>query len=176
VTVGRAQIARRRPGGHVKLLSLVLENPTVLLVDDDPVILRCHARCLNDEFAIETCSSPLDAYRRVVEGRIDVVVSDVSMPEMTGFELLAAIRKHDPFLPVILASASNAIDNASSAISEGVFVYLTKPVDGPMFRAAIRLAVQYRRSPRTERPRASLSNRPSAAPSSAGATVSSARR
>ena len=158
-----------RSGSGAAVMSscdLVLQTATVLLVDDDPVILRCHARCLNGEFSIETCSNARDAYRRVVEGRIDVVVSDVSMPEMTGFELLSALRKRDPFLPVILVSASSAIDDASNATNDGVFVYLTKPVDGAMFRAAVRLAVQYRRSPRTERPRSPPSKRPSAAPKS----------
>ena len=145
---------------------LVSETATVLLVDDDPIILRCHARCLNDEFLLERCSNARDAYRRIVEGRIDVVVSDVSMPEMTGFELLSAIHKFDPFLPVILASASSSIDDASNAIRDGVFVYLTKPVDGAMFRAAVRLAVQHGRSPRTDRPRSVPSRRPSAVPRS----------
>lgn len=146
---------------------VVSDTATVLLVDDDPIIIRCHARSLNDEFIIETCSTALGAYRRVLEGGIDVVVSDVSMPEMTGFELLGAIHECDPFLPVILASASPTIDSANSALLDGAFVYLTKPVDGAMFRAAVRLAVQYRRSPRTERPRAPSSKRASAMPGAA---------
>jgi DNA-binding NtrC family response regulator len=150
----------------VSSFHLVLETPTVLLVDDDPIIVRCHMRSLKDEFLIETCSNGRDALRLLMERRIDAVVSDVCMPEMTGFELLSAIRQRDPFLPVILASASPTTD-ADKAMSDGVFVYLSKPVDGAMFRAAVRLAVQYRRSPRTERPRASLSKRPSTAPSSA---------
>jgi DNA-binding NtrC family response regulator len=150
----------------VSSFHLVSKTATVLLVDDDPIILRCHIRSLNDEFLIETCSNGPDALRRLMEGHIDVVVSDVCMPEMTGFELLSAIRQSDPRLPVILASASPTTD-ANQAMSDEVFVYLSKPVDGAMFRAAVRLAVQYRRSPKTERPRAPLSRRPSAAPSTA---------
>jgi DNA-binding NtrC family response regulator len=126
-----------------------MELATVLLVDDDPVILRSHARFLDAEFAVETCGSAKDADRRIAEGGIDVVVSDVSMPGMTGFELLGAIRERDARLPVILASARSVVERAERALSEGAFVYLSKPVDPAMFRAAIRLAVHYRRAPRT---------------------------
>ena len=124
---------------------------TVLLVDDDPVILRSHARCLDEEFFIETCANALEADRRIVEGGIDVVVSDVSMPGATGIELLGTLRARDARLPVILASAS-AVDHAEATNGAGAFVFLRKPVDPPMFRAAVRLAVQYRRSPRTDAP------------------------
>jgi DNA-binding NtrC family response regulator len=139
---------------------------TVLLVDDDPIILRCHARCLDAEFDIETCADALDADRRVAQGGIDVVVSDVSMPGMTGFELLRALRERDAHLPVILVSAQSATERAADAVGEGAFVYLMKPVTGAMLRAAVRLAAQYRRSPRTERPMPRSAPRLSDAPSS----------
>jgi DNA-binding NtrC family response regulator len=137
------------------------KSATVLLVDDDPVILRAHVRWLNGEFSVETCDSGSAADRRVEAGGIDVVVSDVSMPGMTGFELLGAIRRRDLHLPVILASALSACENADEAIGNGAFVYLPKPVHPATFRAAVRLAVQYRRTAR-----ASPSTRPSAPPES----------
>jgi DNA-binding NtrC family response regulator len=138
----------------------------VLLVDDDPVILRCHARCLDHEFDVELCTNALEAERRVAGGGIDVVVTDVSMPGMTGFELLGALRARDAHLPVILASAQSATDRAADAVREGAFAYLMKPVEGAMLRAAVRLAAQYRRSPRTDRPPPHSLLRPSAAPRS----------
>lgn len=134
---------------------------TILLVDDDPVILRAHVRWLNGEFAIETCDSGNAAERRVDAGGIDVVVSDVSMPGMSGFELLSSIRSRDLHLPVILASALSGRENADEAIGSGAFVYLPKPVHPATFRAAVRLAVQYRRSSRL-----APSTRPSAPPES----------
>jgi DNA-binding NtrC family response regulator len=130
----------------------------VLLVDDDPVILRCHARCLDGEFAVETCANALDADERVAQGGIDVVVSDVSMPGMDGFELISALRTRDQHLPVILASATPSRRGADDAGDDGAFVYLAKPVDPATFRAAVRLAAQYRRTVR--RPM----DRPSALP------------
>ncbi len=136
------------------------QSATVLLVDDDPVILRSHVRCLDGEFAVETCANAADADKRVAEGGIDVVVSDVSMPGMSGLELMGAIRTRDAYLPVILASALSAGSNAENAIDDGAFVYLTKPVDPATFRAAVRLAVQYRRTARR------ATGRPSAAPPS----------
>src|SRR5688572_18556646 len=103
------------------------KSVTVLIVDDDPVILRSHIRCLNGEFAVETCNDGLEAEQRVAAGGIDVVVSDVSMPGMNGIELLGAIRTRDAHLPVILASALSAIEGADDAIGNGAFVYLPKP-------------------------------------------------
>src|SRR5260221_4433957 len=91
---------------------------TVLLVDDDPVILRCHLRCLEGEFAVEMCSNGADAERCVAQGGIDVVVSDVSMPGMTGVELLGALRKRDVHLPVILASALPELDSGANALGD----------------------------------------------------------
>jgi DNA-binding NtrC family response regulator len=154
---------------HTNTLSNWTDPPprvTVLLVDDDPVILRCHARCLDTEFDVESCPSALEADRRIAQGGIDVVVSDVSMPGMTGFELLRAVRERDARLPVILVSAQSTTDRAADAVTEGAFVYLTKPVTGAMLRAAVRLAAQYRRSPRTDRPPPRTAQRLSDAPRS----------
>jgi DNA-binding NtrC family response regulator len=133
---------------------------TVLLVDDDPVILRSHARILDDEFALEMCTNAEDAERRIIEGGVDVVVSDVSMPGMSGFELLDAILARDGRFPVILASAPSLSANANRALREGAFLYLSKPVEPAMFRAAVRLAVHHRRTPRTKPPEA-ISSPPS---------------
>jgi EAL domain-containing protein (putative c-di-GMP-specific phosphodiesterase class I)/ActR/RegA family two-component response regulator len=103
----------------------------LLLVDDDPAVLRAYGSVLARHGAtVETASNGTEAVERVKAGSFDVIVSDISMPRMTGIEFLKAVRASDLDVPVILMTGAPGIESAMRAVEYGAFRYLAKPVLG----------------------------------------------
>ena len=107
-----------------------MAGPTrVLLVDDDPSLADLMANqlgTLEESFSIRIETDPNDALDAIETGRIDCVVSDHHMPQMTGLELLRYVREMDPDLPFILFTARGSEEIASDAVSAGVTDYFRK--------------------------------------------------
>lgn len=105
-------------------------KPSILLVDDDPGLLRLLAIRLEAEgFNVHTSSSGEDALPALRNHAIDLVVTDLRMGGMDGIELFEQVRHFFPGLPVIIMSAQGTIPEAVAAAQQGVFEFLTKPVD-----------------------------------------------
>jgi EAL domain-containing protein (putative c-di-GMP-specific phosphodiesterase class I) len=121
-------------------------------VDDEPEALRALERTLRGAgYEVEATSSALAAVERVSTGGVQVVVSDISMPEMTGVELLRTIREHDPDLPVVLVTGLPAIDSATDAVEYGAFKYIVKPFEPEVLRSAVERARKLYRLARMKR-------------------------
>ena len=76
--------------------------------------------------------------------RVDVVISDVQMPHMTGIELLAGIRQLDPELPIILMTGYATMISPGQANTLGATDYLTKPFDAEAFIGSLERAIRKR--------------------------------
>jgi EAL domain-containing protein (putative c-di-GMP-specific phosphodiesterase class I) len=123
-----------------------------VLVDDEPVLLRAFARILEKRpEVIETFGTAREAVARVARGGVDVVVSDITMPEMSGVELLRAIREHDSDLPVVLMTGLPAVESATEAVEYGAFKYIVKPVSSDELRNTVDRAAQLHRLARMKR-------------------------
>ena len=124
----------------------------MLLVDDEPEALRAFERMLRGAgYHVESFSSARVAVERVSAGGVHVVVSDISMPEMTGVELLRTIRAHDADLPVVLVTGLPAIDSATDAVEYGAFKYIVKPFEPEVLRNAVERARKLYRLARMKR-------------------------
>ncbi|MEW6600840.1 MAG: response regulator [Nitrospirota bacterium] len=100
----------------------------ILVVDDDPVLLESTSLLLGREgYSVTSCGSAHNAIAKVRENNIDVVLSDIRMPEVSGITLLEEIHKINPGLPVILITAYAELDTAVNAIKKGAFDFLIKP-------------------------------------------------
>ena len=125
---------------------------TVLLVDDEPDFLRALARYLSfGPHRVETLTTASEAIRRIRRGGVDVVVSDITMPEMSGLELLRAIREYEPDLPVVLVTGLPALESATEAIDHGAFKYLVKPVDPKALTSTVEQAIKLYKLARVKR-------------------------
>ncbi len=116
---------------------------TVLICDDEPAV----------RFAIEEALEALDvttiaasdgeeALARI--GEADVVVSDLVMPKMDGLALLAACRKADPELPVVILTARGSERSAVQALKQGAYDYLGKPFSVDELRLTVGRALEAR--------------------------------
>ena len=110
----------------------------LLLVDDDPGLLKLLGMRLTSEgFTVSTAESGAEGLRLLGREKIDLVISDLRMDEMDGMALFAEIQKVLPGMPVIILTAHGSIPDAVAATQQGVFSFLTKPVDKDALYKAI---------------------------------------
>ncbi|MBL8754393.1 MAG: sigma-54-dependent Fis family transcriptional regulator, partial [Planctomycetes bacterium] len=115
----------------------------LLIVDDEPD-LRWVLRGLftDDGFEVEEAGDGRQALAVIQRDPPDVVLSDMRMPHMAGIELLRAVKKCVPELPVVLLSAVEDLATAVDAIKEGAFDYQAKPFDGDRLLLTVRRAAE----------------------------------
>jgi two-component system, NtrC family, response regulator AtoC len=102
----------------------------ILLVEDDESHRITLERHLSRQgFEVLAVDSALAALARVSAFQPDLVVTDVQMPEMTGFELLQRLRKDVPDVDVIVITGFAGVQGAIDAMREGAYEYLVKPLD-----------------------------------------------
>ncbi|MDG2405482.1 MAG: response regulator, partial [Paracoccaceae bacterium] len=105
---------------------------TVLVADDDRTIRTVLTQALTRAGCrVHATSSLTTLMRWVAEGRGDVVITDVVMPDGNGLEMLPKIAKDRPGLPVIVVSAQNTIMTAIQVAEAEAYDYLPKPFDLP---------------------------------------------
>lgn len=119
------------------------KSANLLLVDDDPGLLKLLGMRLTSEgFHIFTAESGQEALKLLLKEKIDLVISDLRMDEMDGMALFAEIQRQQPGMPVIILTAHGSIPDAVAATQQGVFSFLTKPVDRDALYKAIDEALE----------------------------------
>lgn len=117
----------------------------VLFVDDDPVILRSVVYILDTHFEILTAESGAIALQMLEEnpGRVDLIVSDQRMPDMTGDQLLKKCRSRWPSIPRLLMSAYHDIEALHRAVNHGgISAVVPKPFNQKDLVSVIEKAVE----------------------------------
>ena len=129
-----------------------MAKPTILTVDDDLVVAQAITRDLRARYGAEhrivRTSSGAEALNVLEElARRDrpvaLIVSDHRMPEMTGIQLLRAIRSRDADVPVVLVTGSPDLESAMQAVRLGALLYLTKPIDMEELKQVMARAQKY---------------------------------
>lgn len=129
---------------HDEVLAKKSAGGRVLLVDDDQDIRRDYSRILrNLGCVVETAADGADAIQKLGGTSFDLILSDISMPRLTGTAFLRAVRERDLDVPVVLMTGAPSLDTAVEAVEYGAFRYLAKPVSldtlGEVVRKAIHL-------------------------------------
>lgn len=123
---------------------------TILVADDDRTIRTVLTQALTRAGCkVHATSSLMTLMRWVEEGKGDLVISDVIMPDGNGLDALPRISKMRPGLPVIVISAQNTIMTAIQAAEAEAFDYLPKPFDLPdLMKRSAKALDQKRRAPK----------------------------
>jgi two-component system response regulator AtoC len=108
----------------------------VLLCDDEESLCRGLARLLRPAFEVVTADGP-GGLTRLNQETFDVVVTDLRMPGVSGFDLLEAVRKRSPRTPVIVMSGNAEIHDAVRAMRAGARDFLIKPIDAKGLEEAL---------------------------------------
>ena len=117
---------------------------TVLFVDDDTLVTRSMERMLRDEpYVILTANSPAEALALMETSPVDVIISDECMPEMSGSELLAAVRAKYPTCIRMMLTGDSGLASSIRIIQENaLYRFLCKPLSRDELTQAIRQATE----------------------------------
>ena len=101
----------------------------ILIVEDNVELLRLMKRLLQPRYHVQTASNGRDALQLIQTHRVDIVISDVMMPEMDGYELTDHIKQNEIYshLPVILLTAKTTEDDKQKALLTGADAFIVKP-------------------------------------------------
>ncbi len=120
-------------------------KPTILCVDDEPINLALLEALLAPRgYAVITAASGREAMRLVGEGRIDLVVLDVMMPGMDGFEVCRRIKGGEKYrnIPVVMITALSSKQDRVKGIEAGAEDFISKPIDPHEVVARVRMLLQ----------------------------------
>ena len=130
-----------------------MARPKILVVDDEPGMLRTIERILSTRYDVRAVRLPSAALDAAAAGSFDVAILDVRMPEMDGFALMARLGERQPDLDVIMMTGSTDERDARliRAIREKAFFFLTKPFDREVLLTLVQRCLEARRLSRENR-------------------------
>ena len=100
----------------------------LLIAEDDEKTRNILDINLNEDFNLRFCSNGKDALQIMNSEDIDILITDWKMPVMDGKELLVAVKKSFPEMPVIVITAFGSVENAVDMMKDGAFYYIEKPI------------------------------------------------
>ncbi|MGB7292874.1 MAG: SpoIIE family protein phosphatase [Thermodesulfobacteriota bacterium] len=106
----------------------------ILVVDDEPDLeliigQKFRKKVRSNEYAFFFARNGVQAINRLRENDLDIVLTDINMPEMDGLTLLSEIKEEYPLLRSIIISAYGDMANIRKALNQGAFDFITKPID-----------------------------------------------
>ena len=117
---------------------------SILIVDDEPNYLIVLSELLRDEgFEVFTASNGREGLQAVKDVDLDLVITDMQMPEMDGIQLLNHVKAFNRDLPVIMITAYAQVEKAVAAMQAGAFSYLAKPFSNDELIVTIQKAAQH---------------------------------
>lgn len=122
-----------------------LEMARVLIVDDDETIRDTLYELLSENYLCQTAETAEKALARIEADTYDVVLTDISMPGLSGLELLGQVRQRFPTTPVIIISGIGDQEHAQGLIKLGAFDFLLKPFTLEVVEKSVMRAIEYRR-------------------------------
>ncbi|MBI2072185.1 MAG: sigma-54-dependent Fis family transcriptional regulator [Gemmatimonadetes bacterium] len=121
-------------------------KPAILVIDDEQGILETLRILLkNDGYDVETMQGGKAGLEALKRGRPDVVLADIRMPQVSGLDVLAAVKGQDPEAPVVLMTAQASLQSAIQAVNQGAFQYIQKPFPNDYLLEVCRRALEHRR-------------------------------
>ena len=117
----------------------------ILIVDDDDVIRDTLDELLSSDYECETVETAEKALDKLAAATFDVVLTDISMPGLSGRELLQRVLQDYPHTPVIIISGFSDQEQAEELIKLGAFDYLLKPFRLEVVEKSVKRALEFRR-------------------------------
>jgi two-component system KDP operon response regulator KdpE len=120
----------------------------ILVVEDDVRVAGFLRDALTEfEYAVAVAASGADALNKVSEGAPDLLLLDLNLPDMPGFEVLERLRAQSSTIPVVIVSGNTDPMMAEAAVALGAVAYITKPVDLDVLSRAVAVTLTRRDSP-----------------------------
>jgi signal transduction histidine kinase len=136
-------LAPLRPGATLLDGSRAVRG-RLMIVDDDEGPRKSLRIVFQDDYEVFVANAPSMALKLARQHRIDVAILDIRMPEMSGIELLAQLKKIDPNIQIIMLTAYETTKSLRQSINYGACEYLNKPFDIHRVRDAVEKAIERR--------------------------------
>lgn len=101
----------------------------VLIVEDDKILSDTIKQCIEKKYSVEQAFDGYEGYMFAKENIYDIIILDLMMPEMNGYDLLSKLRKEEIFTPVLILSAKDSLNDKVKGLSIGADDYLAKPFE-----------------------------------------------
>lgn len=102
----------------------------ILVVEDDQQLNRAVCKFLSDrQYAVSGCLDANDAYDRLYEQKYDLIISDIMMPGVDGFEFAETVRESDRDIPILFMTARDDYASKQKGYGLGIDDYMVKPID-----------------------------------------------
>ena len=122
-------------------------NSQILVIDDEKNYLLILETILGEEgYEVTAINDPEMAINYLDESEVDVVITDMKMPRVSGQEILEHVQKNYPHIPVLIMTAYGSIDSAVEAMKCGAFDYISKPFANDELMLSVKKAVMLSRS------------------------------
>ena len=106
-----------------------MKNRILIADDEEDIRWILETSLKKSGFEIECAENGEDAVRKACEDPYSLILLDINMPDMNGFEVLTQLRNREIDSPIIFITAQNTVSNAIDSIQLGAYDYLTKPFD-----------------------------------------------
>jgi PAS domain S-box-containing protein len=115
---------------------------SVLIVEDNvDLVIGLQDQLEHDGYQVTIAGTCAEALAKTHDRRFNAVLLDLGLPDGDGLDVLHALHQSDPTLPIIIVTASTAVDKTIGPLSKGAFAYLVKPYNRDELRATLRRAI-----------------------------------
>ena len=119
----------------------------ILLIDDDPGVSEVIGLLLEREgYSVERAATLKQAITLVEATEVDLVVTDLKLPDGTGLDVIALLLGRDPGLPIVMITSYSSMESAIAALRAGAADYVIKPFNNDEFLRAVARALNRRRA------------------------------
>ncbi len=123
------------------------EKPRILVVDDEPRIRDACQMVLEEMgFEVALASDGEQGLAKIKERHFDIILADLMMPVLSGFDLLSQVREHHPDTVVIVITGYATVEHSIEAMKKGAFDFIPKPFTPDQLRAVVSKAIMYTRA------------------------------
>jgi len=118
-------------------------SPRILIVDDEVEITEILADLLSEDYECLRAASAEEALTRLTESEFQLVISDITMPGMSGLDMIPHVKDLSPDTVVVMISGMQTVESAIGALRLGAFDYLMKPFDLRQVEAVVKRALEH---------------------------------
>jgi putative nucleotidyltransferase with HDIG domain len=119
------------------------ESPRVLIVDDEPEITEILSEYLSEQYDCVSAGAAEHALEHLRKSEFELVISDITMPGMSGLDMIPHVKSVSPDTVVVMISGMQTVESAIDALRLGAFDYLMKPFDLRQVEAVVKRALEY---------------------------------